>query len=124
MDAETTNLQPGDVAELPWSRPWKIDAVALMENLVDGQKIAQYFLEAWSDGQWKPLSPASHFASAQPPFNSHPGFETIGHKKIDRVEPIVTDRIRFRCLKSVAQPVELRRLAVFHCEEGRPPVAK
>ena len=36
-------------------------------------------------------------------------------KKIDRVDPVVTDRIRFRCLDSVAKPVELRYLAVFNC---------
>jgi len=52
---------------------------------------------------------------AQKPYNGNPGYETIGHKKIDRVKPVVTNRIRFRCLEAVAKPVEIRSLAVFKC---------
>lgn len=50
------------------------------------------------------------------PYNSNPGYETIGHKKIDRVKPVVTNNIRFHCLKAVAEPVEIRSIAVFHCD--------
>jgi alpha-L-fucosidase len=113
--AEKTTCEPGDTVELAWSQPCKIDTVVSMENIANGQKIAGYNLEAWVNGQWTALQPANDFHDAHAPYPQHPGFETIGHKKIDRVEPVVTNRIRFHCVKSEAQPVELRRLAVFCC---------
>jgi len=39
--------------------------------------------------------------------------QTIGHKKIDRIEPITTSEVRFCCLKAVEEPVEIRSLAVY-----------
>jgi len=114
--AESGSIPAGDTVELAWEKPARIDTVVSMENIADGQKIAAYTLEAQVNDQWIALVPANRFPGMKPPFNADPGFETIGHKKIDRIEPVTTNRIRFRCLKSVAQPVELRRLAVFDCE--------
>lgn len=113
--AELRGVQKGNTIELGWDKATGINTVILMENIADGQKVAQYTLEAWVNGQWTVLKPANRFDRVSPPFNSNPGFETIGHKKIDRIESIVTNRLRLRCLKAVAQPVELRRLAVYNC---------
>jgi hypothetical protein len=113
--AELKTIPAGDMVELIWEKPTRIDTVVLMENIANGQKIASYTLEAQVDGQWTELKPANKFIPYKPPYNVEPGFETIGRKKIDRIEPVTTSHIRFRCLKSVAQPVELRRLAAFDC---------
>lgn len=85
-----------------------------MENLANGQKVAKYSFEAYVDGAWQPLMPTNHFNNPEP-YPQNPGFETVGHKKIDRVEPIMTNRIRFCCLEAVAEPVELRSISVHHC---------
>lgn len=113
--AETTRVLLGDVVELAWENPEEINTVVTMENIVNGQKVAEYTLEAFVDGAWHPLEPVNRLM-AKKPYNNRPGYQTIGHKKIDRVKPVVTNRIRFRCLKSVAEPVEIRRLAVFRCD--------
>jgi len=113
--AELTGAQQGNTVELDWDKATEINTVLLMENIADGQKVAQYALEAWVNGQWTALKAANRFNKAPSPFNPNPGFETIGHKKLDRIEPVVTNRLRFRCLKAVAEPVQLRRLAVFNC---------
>ena len=112
---ELKTIPAGDTVELKWEKPSRIDTVVLMENIAHGQKIASYTLEAQVDGQWTELKPANKFIPYKGPYNVEPGFETIGRKKIDRIEPVMTSHIRFRCLKSVAQPVELRWLAVFDC---------
>ena len=81
---------------------------------MNGQKIARYELEAFVGGEWIRLQPQNQL-SARKPYNGAPGFETIGHKKIDRVAPVVADRIRFTCTEAVSMPVELRSLAVYNC---------
>jgi alpha-L-fucosidase len=111
--AQLNDLPSGDMVELTWAKPCNINTVVLREDLADGQKISAYTIEARVDENWIPLVPTNHFATAKPPFNSSPGFETIGIKKIDRVEPVVTNQIRFRCLKSVASRVKLRSIGAY-----------
>jgi alpha-L-fucosidase len=124
--AATKGVQTGNTVELRWEKPRKIDRVVLMENIVNGQKVAKYSLEALVAGQWQPLIANNvHGYKSKVPA----GYETIGHKKIDRVKPVTATGVRFRCLKSVAQPVELRSLRVYApCDEVKmkwaPPVTQ
>lgn len=116
--AQTDGVQSGKVAELAWDKPTEINTVVTMENIATGQKIAKYTLEAMVDGEWQTLEPRNRL-TARSPYNPNPGYETIGHKKIDRVAPVVTNRVRLRCLESVAEPVEVGSLAVFKCDPIR-----
>ncbi len=118
--AQTKGIQTGDVVELKWDKPCHIDHIITMENIANGQKISKYVLEAFVDGKWQALKPrnlqlAAHYKPET--FNPDPGFETIGHKKIDRVSSVYTNHIRFRCLDSVVKPVEIRSLAVYNVYE-------
>jgi len=87
----------GDLVELDLGKPAEIDHVVAMEHLAGGQKIAEYRIEAFVDGEWRQIAAG----------------DTVGHKRIDRVEPVTTRRLRFRCLKSVAGPVEIRSFAAY-----------
>ncbi|QDT68951.1 Alpha-L-fucosidase [Planctomycetes bacterium MalM25] len=113
--AEVDAVQVGDTVELAWEVPQEINTIVTRENIANGQRIAKYTLEAYVEGEWRPLEPRNRL-DAWSPYNSSPGFETIGHKKIDRVSPVTTNRVRFRCLESVVSPVEIRSLAVYRCE--------
>ena len=113
--AELKGVTSGNTVELAWQTPTEINTIVTMENIANGQKIAKYTLEAFVDGQWKLLKPVNKLKGRKP-YNSNPSYETIGQKKIDRIEPVTTNRIRFRCLESVVEPVELRSLMVFNCE--------
>lgn len=113
--AETKSVKSGDTIQLSWEEPCRIDHVMLMENIVNGQKIASYTLEAMIDGNWQALKSANSFIGVPKGFNASPGFETIGHKKIDRIEPVITNCIRFRCTKSIIRPVEIRKFTVWNC---------
>lgn len=110
--AQTQGVQIGDVVELSWGEPRRISTVVTMEHIAEGQRVARYTLEAWVEGKWQELEPRN-YVIAWPPYNASPGYRTIGHKKIDRVSPVVTNRVRFRCLESIAKPVQIRSIAVY-----------
>ncbi len=113
--AELKTVASGDIVELSWKKTKKINTIVTMENIANGQKVIKYTLEAYVDGKWQKLEPRNRVMGFKP-YSNNPGYETIGHKKIDRVKPVVTNRIRFKCLESVVQPVEIRSLAVFNCD--------
>ena len=117
--AETEGVQRGKIVELDWVIPMEINTIVTMENIANGQKVVKYTLEALVDGAWKTLTPKNRL-DAFKPYNGNPGYETIGHKKIDRVESVVTHKIRFRCLESVTDDVEIRKLAVYN----NPPIIR
>lgn len=106
----------GYEVELRWERPCRIDHILLEEELSTGQRVISYTLEAWVEGRWQALTPANAFLDPPAGFNSSPGFATIGHKKIDRVQPVTTNRLRWRCLRSVQSPPRLRRFAAWSME--------
>lgn len=108
-------VQSGDVVELAWDEPTEINTIVIMENIANGQKVSRYVLEAFVEGEWRELEPRNRL-TAWAPYDGNPGYETIGHKKIDRVEPVVTQKVRFRCLESITKPVEIRQLSVFRCD--------
>lgn len=113
----TTETIRGDEAELRWETPQPINHIMLMEDLSGGQKVIAYSLEAWVDGAWQPLTPANRFMDTPEGFVPQAGFETIGHKKIDRVEPVITDRIRWRCLRAVTPDMGLLKMAAWNVED-------
>ncbi len=86
----------GHVVELILAQPARIDHAITMENILEGERVREYVIEVRLDGLWKEVSRGV----------------SIGHKRIDQFTPVTTDRIRWRCLKSVAEP-RLRRFAVF-----------
>ena len=107
-------VKTGNSIEYAWEKPQKINTIVTMENIANGQKIAKYRFEALVAGKWVPLEPQNKLLGWKP-YNSNPGFDTIDHKKIDRVKPVVTNRIRFQCLESFLGTAEIRSIAVFEC---------
>ncbi|OWW24586.1 hypothetical protein B4Q04_14810 [Zobellia sp. OII3] len=112
--AESKQIKTGETVELSWSKPQKINTVVLMENIANGQRVVKYSLEAFVNDSWVPLKPMNHFPIAKPPYNPNPGYETIGHKKIDRIETVETNKIRFKSLESVEGVPEIRKMQVFY----------
>ena len=102
------------IVEIDLVKVQKVNTIVTMENIANGQRVAEYTLEYWRDGQWKRFKPMNYFLNANHPYRSSVGYETIGHKKIDRVATVETDRIRFRCLESVSGTPEIRSMAVHY----------
>ncbi|AYB46256.1 alpha-L-fucosidase [Paenibacillus lautus] len=76
-----------------------VNHVIIMEDIAHGERVREYVLEAYSQGEWKELVRGS----------------AIGHKKIDRFDTVETDQLRVRILSSVEQPL-IRNLAAYHVE--------
>lgn len=86
----------GATVELALRKSSRIDHVITMEAIAQGERVREYVVEGLVGGQWRELCRG----------------ESIGHKKIDRFEPVEVSRVRWRCLRSVGEP-NLRRLAVY-----------
>lgn len=114
--AESKGIKSGKEITLSWDKPCRINHFLLQEDVAKGQKVVGYQLEAFVDGKWVELSPANYLPFCPKGFNQSPGFETIGYKKIDRVEPIVTNKVRFKCTKAVTEPVLIKKFAVWNVE--------
>lgn len=76
-----------------------VNHAIIMEDIVHGERIREYVLEASNEGEWKELLRGS----------------AIGHKKIDRFETIETDRLRLTILSSVEEPL-IRSLAAYQVD--------
>ncbi|HWX66136.1 MAG TPA: alpha-L-fucosidase [Rhodanobacter sp.] len=56
----------------------EFDTIELQEAIAHGQTIASYRIDRWTDGTWKPLTWGT----------------TIGHKKLERLDPMRTRKLR------------------------------
>jgi alpha-L-fucosidase len=93
--AETSGR--GRVFELTLKKATPIDHVIVMEQIREGQRVRQYVVEGFVDGQWKELCRG----------------QSIGHKRIERFQPVEATKVRLRTTESVAEPL-IRKLAVYH----------
>jgi alpha-L-fucosidase len=59
------------------------------EQIREGQRIEEYYIEAWKDGAWKEISRGT----------------TVGHKKLDRFPMVVSNRVRWTFDKFRATPM-------------------
>jgi len=87
----------GRLVEIRLDKPTTIDHVITMEEIRQGERVREYVIEGLQDGDWLQLTSGS----------------AIGHKKIDKFEPIPVDAVRIRVIRSAAQPL-IRKLAVYN----------
>jgi alpha-L-fucosidase len=80
----------------------QIDTVILQEDIAKGERVREYRIEGHADGTWRTLGKGA----------------SIGHKRIQPVDPITVDALRIVTAKNVGIPV-FRGVAVFHT--GFPP---
>jgi alpha-L-fucosidase len=92
--AETLAMSAEVVLDVPGTAP--IDHIVTMENIALGERVRSYVVEGMVNGAWQPLAAGS----------------AIGHKKIDRIAPVVVARVRLRILEAVGTP-EIKRFAVY-----------
>jgi alpha-L-fucosidase len=74
----------------------QIDTVILQEDIAKGERVREYRIEGHAGGTWHTLGEGT----------------SIGHKRIQPVEPIAVDALRIVTTRSVGSPV-FRSLAVF-----------
>jgi alpha-L-fucosidase len=67
----------------------KVNFIEVQENIALGQRVKSFEIEALIDGNWKNIAKET----------------TIGYKRIIKIEPIYTSRIKIKILDSKAQPI-------------------
>jgi alpha-L-fucosidase len=77
-------------------RKTKLGWVEMEEEISKGQHISSYKLEAWINGQWKPVAAGS----------------SVGRKRIQQLENVETDRLRFSVISKEPE-IPLRRFALY-----------
>ncbi len=90
----------GGIVELALARPACINHVITMENILEGERVREYVIEGLVGGQWRELCRGA----------------SIGHKKIDQFPPVEVSKVRWRSLKSAAEP-RIRKLALYSISE-------
>ena len=86
----------GNTVELDLVKPTSINHIIAMEQITEGEHVREYVIEGMADGSWHELCKGT----------------SIGHKKIDSFPPVEVSKIRFRCIKSAAEPI-IRKLAAY-----------
>ena len=86
----------GSQLELSLRAPALVDHTVIMEDIAQGQRIREYRIQAQVDGKWTIVAQGS----------------SIGHKKIDRFEPVRASRLRMLVTKAVCEP-KIRSFAVY-----------
>lgn len=79
----------GDLIEMQLPSSHKINHIIIQEDIKYGERIRQYEVEGFIDGQWKSICKG----------------ESVGQKRIERFETVISDMLRLRIVQSVAKPI-------------------
>ncbi len=84
--------------EVNFDHPVTFDHALTMERLNNGQHVAKYAIEVWSEAErsWKVVAEG----------------EAIGHEKIDQFAPVTAKRVRLNILSSTAE-AEIREFQLY-----------
>lgn len=88
---------------LKLAAPSRIDTVVLQEDTAKGERVRQYRIEGYTGGTWRTVGEGT----------------SIGHKRIQPIEPITVDALRIVTTKRVGTPV-FRSLALFQTGHAPP----
>lgn len=86
----------GETIELSLPSAQKIDHIVSMEDISQGERVLEHVTEGLVGDAWRELARGT----------------AIGHKKIDRIEPVSVSKVRIRVLKAAEPPI-FRKLAVY-----------
>ena len=81
---------------LDFKKPTAVNHIITMEDIKHGHIVRKYEIDGWIDGKWKKLIEG----------------DAIGHKRIDLVETVTVDKLRFRATESVNTP-QIRSFAAY-----------
>jgi len=70
-------------------KPVKINHLVIQEDIVHGERVRNYKIEARVNGKWLEIGDG----------------ECIGHKRIQQIDPVTTSRIRLIIKDSIAEPM-------------------
>tara|TARA_Y100001980_G_C14556918_1_gene353759 strand:+ start:48118 stop:49506 length:1389 start_codon:yes stop_codon:yes gene_type:complete len=79
----------GKEIKLKLDKPTLINHIILQEDIARGERVREYIIESQVDGKWKEIGRG----------------ESIGHKRIQKIEPSTVSRLRLRITEAIAEPI-------------------
>ncbi len=89
----------GNTITLKLLKETKIDHIVIMEDIKYGERIRKYKVEGHTQDGWKNLCSGI----------------SVGHKRIQKINPVTVQSVRLNILNSTAKPV-IREFAAFYCK--------
>ncbi|CCH51303.1 Alpha-L-fucosidase [Fibrisoma limi BUZ 3] len=89
-------LSTNQPVEIDLGREQTFDRIAIQENILNGQRIANGQIEYWTNESWQPLKT----------------FTTVGYKRLLRFAPVKSRKIRLTVLDATG-PVQLAEAGVY-----------
>lgn len=86
----------GNYVVVEFEKPTRVGHVVIQEELSGGEKVRGYAVEAWINGEWREVAAGT----------------AIGHKRIEKFEPVSTTQMRLRITKAI-DGTRIRSFAVF-----------
>jgi alpha-L-fucosidase len=83
--------------EIDLGAPTRFDRILLQEPIRFGQRIAGFSVQARAGGEWRAIARAT----------------TIGYKRLLRIDPVTTDRVRLIIEEAARSPVALSAFGLF-----------
>ena len=91
----------GTKVDIKLAKSQRMNQLVIQEDIVEGERIREYKVEALVDGKWKTV------ASGQ----------SIGHKWIHMIEEVTTQRLRLVVNKSIAEPI-IKTFSVYNVNQN------
>ncbi len=76
-----------------------VDHVIIQEDIKHGERIRKYVIEAWVNKEWKNICEGI----------------SVGHKRIQKIQPVQAERFRLRITESVGKP-QIKKFAVYYAQ--------
>jgi alpha-L-fucosidase len=90
----------GTTLELRLSGAQAVNHFIIQENIRHGERVRRYEIQAEVDGEWVTVSEGT----------------CIGHKRIQKVQSVSTEKIRLIILDAVSKP-QIKHFGVYHVED-------
>jgi alpha-L-fucosidase len=87
----------GDEVELRLEEPATVARVSIKEDIRHGERVRRYAVDALvARDEWRTICEG----------------ESVGHRRLERIDPVRTQAVRLRCVESVAEPL-ISEFAVY-----------
>jgi alpha-L-fucosidase len=86
--ADVTRRASVDRLTLTFPSAVSFDHLSIEEEIATGQRVSRHAVDIWENSTWRTLIEGS----------------TIGHRRLHRVEPVSTSRVRVRVIESFGDP--------------------
>ena len=90
----------GNYYEIKLNQPTEINMILLQEDIQHGERVREFDIEVYEDSKWSVIFSGT----------------AIGHKLIVQIDPVLTEKVRFRINEFIDIPI-IKKIEVFSSSE-------